>query len=74
MGTFQGPPTSHALFEETPFGPRVNEPWQSFFSSLADALSKGYTGTVTLAKITGGGANGSLTFTNGILTSVVDPT
>lgn len=31
-------------------------------------------GTVVLAKITGGGSNGSLTFTNGVITGVVDPT
>lgn len=30
--------------------------------------------TVSLAKLTGGGANGSLTFVNGILTAKVDPT
>lgn len=29
----------------------------------------GYTGTITTAKLTGGGSNGSMTFTNGILTS-----
>lgn len=32
------------------------------------------TRTVSLAKLTVGGANGSLTFTNGILTSATDPT
>ena len=34
----------------------------------------GYTGTVTLAKLTSGGANGSMTFSEGILTSVTQPT
>lgn len=72
--SFAGPPTFRPLFVDTPQGPRVDEPWQSFFSSLADALSNGFTGTVTLAKITGGGTDGSLTFTHGILTSVVQPT
>jgi hypothetical protein len=37
-------------------------------------LSTGFTGTVTLAKITPGGTNGSLTFASGILTGHVDPT
>lgn len=37
-------------------------------------LSTGFTGTVTLAKLTGGGANGSLTFASGICTGHVDPT
>ena len=34
----------------------------------------GISGTVTLAKLTGGGTNGSLTYTNGIITAVVNPT
>jgi hypothetical protein len=29
----------------------------------------GYSGTITTAKLTGGGSNGSMTFTNGVLTS-----
>ena len=29
----------------------------------------GITGTITTAKLTGGGANGSMTFTNGVLTA-----
>lgn len=37
-------------------------------------LSPGITGSVVLAKITGGGANGSLTFVKGIITAKVDPT
>lgn len=34
----------------------------------------GISATVPLAKLTGGGANGSLTFLNGLLTARVDPT
>jgi hypothetical protein len=34
----------------------------------------GVTGAVTLAKVTGGGTDGSLTFTNGIITAFVAPT
>lgn len=34
----------------------------------------GYTGSVTLAKITGGGTNGSMTFVNGICTAYIAPT
>jgi len=30
--------------------------------------------TIPLGKLTGGGTNGSLTFTNGLLTGYVDPT
>ncbi len=29
----------------------------------------GITGTITTAKLTGGGSNGSMTFTNGVLTA-----
>lgn len=42
--------------------------------TLNAILAPGITGTVTLAKITGGGANGSLTFTKGIITAVTNPT
>lgn len=35
----------------------------------AAALATGITVVVTTAKLTGGGANGSMTFTNGILTA-----
>lgn len=38
------------------------------------AFAAGYTGTVTLAKITGGGTDGSLTITNGLITAVTAPT
>ncbi len=34
----------------------------------------GITGTITTAKLTGGGANGSMTFTNGVLTAHVNAT
>lgn len=36
--------------------------------------TQGQTVTVTLAKLTGVGANGSLTFNNGVLISHIDPT
>lgn len=39
--------------------------------SLAATL---YTGTVALAKLTGGGSNGSLTIQNGVLTAYTPPT
>lgn len=34
----------------------------------------GYSGTITTAKLTGGGANGSMTFVNGVLISQVAAT
>lgn len=41
---------------------------------LQAASAAGYTGTVTLAKITGGGADGSLTIVNGLITAAIAPT
>lgn len=37
-------------------------------------FTSGFTGTVPLAKLTTLGANGSLTYVNGLLTAAVDPT
>lgn len=37
--------------------------------AAASWLSTGFTGTITTAKLTGGGANGSMTFSSGILTA-----
>ena len=48
--------------------------WRDWFFKLQQSLNGGYTGTVALAKLTAGGANGSMTFTNGILTSYTAPT
>jgi hypothetical protein len=42
-------------------------------SAIQAILHPGVTGTVTLAKITGGGSNGSLTFTKGIITAFTAP-
>lgn len=42
--------------------------------TLATARLGGITGTVTLAMLTTGGTNGSLTFTHGLITGAVDPT
>ncbi len=45
----------------------------SQYSTLVALISGGYSGSVTLAKLTTGGTNGTLTFTNGLLTGVVAP-
>ena len=50
-----------------------------FFNDLATALNRrqlpnGISVTVPLAKLTGGGSDGSLTFVDGILTAVTAPT
>jgi hypothetical protein len=43
-------------------------------SNLYLLLSQSYSGTIPLAKLTGGGTNGSLTVAGGLITSVVLPT
>ena len=47
---------------------------QEDFEVVEDVFNAGYTGTVTLAKITGGGTDGSLTVVNGLITAVTAPT
>jgi hypothetical protein len=64
---------------------KVSVIWGQLFTNMANLLNLGYpqpaaesstpqSVTVPVAKLTSGGVNGALTFTNGILTSVVDPT
>jgi len=51
--------------------------WSRWFTDLAKIVNAplgGETATVPLVKLTSGGANGSLTFTDGILTGYVSPT
>lgn len=43
-------------------------------SGFKVGASSGVSGTVSLAKLTSGGTNGSLTVTNGIITAIVNPT
>lgn len=45
---------------------------QSTYAAMVKQ-NAGLSVTVSLAKLTGGGSNGSLTFVNGILTAKVDP-
>jgi hypothetical protein len=66
----------------------LSVPHTQLFTNLFNLLNLGYppaknaannqsvpqSVTITLVKLTGGGANGSLTFTNGILTGAVAPT
>lgn len=44
------------------------------YNLLKGTIGRGYTGTVTLTKLTGGGSNGTLTYVNGVVVSVVPPT
>lgn len=43
-------------------------------NALQANFAAGYTGAVPLAKLTGGGANGSLTIVNGLITAATLPT
>lgn len=47
---------------------------QGVYTALAVTIGKGFTGNVTLAALTGGGTQGTLTYTNGVVTAVVPPT
>jgi hypothetical protein len=67
---------------------KITNPWMQLLTNLVNLLNRGYPAavnssqgiavpqsvTIPLVKLTGGGANGSLTFTNGILTAAVAPT
>lgn len=74
MASFQPPPAQQPPLEEVGDQQVFSEAWSGWFLAVASALSGGYTGTIPLAKITGGGTDGSLTFTNGLLTGAVAPT
>lgn len=52
----------------------VTNPWWTWFTDIGRLFQKGYTGTVDLAAITGGGSNGSLTIENGVITEYTPPT
>ena len=74
MATAPDPPRYAALIEFLDRGD-VSEAWFTWFrEQVTSRLNDGQTVTVTLAKITGGGTNGSLEFRNGLLVSVTQPT
>jgi hypothetical protein len=50
-------------------GGNTGKNWYFFFTAISQLFGGGFTGTIATAKLTGGGANGSMTFTNGVLTS-----
>ena len=65
------PSTSSPVLDE---GGKFVEAWSGWFRNLYNLLKPGISTTVTLAKLTGGGANGSLTVVNGIITAYTAPT
>lgn len=48
--------------------------WYDYFLRQNQMLNPGISATITTAKLTGGGANGSMTFLNGILTAQTQAT
>lgn len=68
------PPKSMPFTETFPGGSEeVSNPWYTWALEVGRALD-GPSGTVTLAKITGGGTDGSLTFVHGRITAFTQPT
>ncbi len=53
---------------------QATNPWYDWTLRVGGALAAGVSATVPLAKITGGGTDGSLTIVNGLITAVVQPT
>jgi hypothetical protein len=55
-------------------GGKLSPFWYKWFTSITSGVNAvtpavGFSGTIVTAKLTGGGANGSMTFVNGILTA-----
>lgn len=63
---FRAPQRSEPLTDEDQ---RATKNFSMFLTGIAALFTRGYTGTITTAKLTGGGANGSMTFENGVLIS-----
>lgn len=52
----------------------VQRHWFTWFTSIQQLLNPGITVTITTAALTGGGAQGSMTFQNGILVAQTQAT
>ena len=52
-----------------PEGKSFSLHWFGLFKAMQALFSQGFTGTITTAKLTGGGTNGSITFENGVVVS-----
>ena len=74
MSLYEPPPKSMPLTENFSDGqPEMSNAWYTWALGVSGALN-GASGTVALAKLTGGGTEGSLTFTNGRITAFTQPT
>lgn len=65
------PQREHPIVDQNGVSSLIMFQWMTLLSAL---LAQGFTGTVTTAKLTGGGVNGSMTFVNGVLISQVQAT
>lgn len=84
--TFQDPPKQTDLVGQNPVPNRCTTNWFNWFVRVAQLLDfsglqanknanlPGISVTITTAKLTGAGVNGSMTFTNGILTAQTQAT
>lgn len=77
MATPTGNPISTAPSDQQPIvesDGRATKWMKQWMRSVKRVLQPGITVTITLAKITGTGANGSITVVNGIVTAYTAPT
>lgn len=71
------PPTSIIQVVDPKTGQKTSYffAWLSgIYNILKGTIGRGFTGTVAVAKLTGGGTNGSMTYVNGVVVSVLSPT
>jgi len=83
VGSPQGPSDAVSLahangnYSATAVGPQLDIGGSNALPGLSSIylqMTQAFSGTVTLAKLTGGGSNGSMTVKNGLIVSVVAPT
>ena len=60
------PPRSAPVLENST---KFQQKWYGWFQKIGLLFGDGYTGTITTAKLTGAGVNGSMTFVSGVLVS-----
>lgn len=77
MGTFAFPPAHNPPAHELGSSRSVlvvDEGWLGWFLAVQEAFDGGASAVVPLAKITGGGTDGSLTIVNGVIKAITLPT
>lgn len=76
MSVSQVPATivQHPIADSDGRPTRIMQVWLNQVSAVANTAAAGFTGTIVTAKLTGGGQNGSITFTNGVVTGQTQAT